>query len=96
VIDQNPGDRRKHTRRTWSGRERRSGEDRRSDSRNISERRQGESYRDYIERIVRAAPPLPDKAQIEIRAAADEYWRDRDREPLCPENLPGRAPGSGG
>lgn len=79
MKEQNSGDRRKRHIRAWHRKERRSGKDRRSDERNIAERRAGESLDDYLERVVREAPPLSDKAIAEIRAAADEYWRDQDR-----------------
>lgn len=42
----------------------------------------GESDEEYVARLIREAPPLSDDAQIEIRAAADEYWEMEDEREL--------------
>ena len=48
----------------------------------MSARLPGESDEEYVARLVREWPPLSDEAQIEIRAAADEYWEMEDEREL--------------
>ena len=41
--------------------------------------RPGETYEEWIDRVAREAPPLPDGAVAAIRRAAAEYWANVDR-----------------